>query len=223
MSEVLSAAPPAPTYRRHAWGWPAGSVRALLALAVLGLLWAVTLIHPRGETEAEAVRHLPTVVLSLQVLMVLMLVHFFTAHGKTIGRHISTASPLHAAGRLDPFRPGGRLHRPVRAAPLQPRRFRRGAAGGCVWSLLLELVVVLVAYFAGHLISGVVRRIWGNPPPAPYQDLEAWVSMLAMIGLVVVVLLHFGNLKLAAENRVPLDYAQAVLSGLIGLYFGARS
>ena len=35
---------------------------------------------------------------------------------------------------------------------------------------------------------------------------------------------HLVNLGISAgENRIPLDIAQAVLSGLIGLYFGARS
>ncbi len=89
--------------------------------------------------------------------------------------------------------------------------------------MLLEIVVVLVAYFAGMLISGLVHSIWGNPPPAPYQDLEAWVAMLALVGLVVVALLHLINWKMPAGSQISVDYAQAILSGLIGLYFGARS
>lgn len=84
--------PPPP--RRHAWGLPAGSVRALLALAVLGLLWVVALFHPHGETVTEADKHLPMIMISLQILMVLILVHFFTAHGKTIGRHLTGHPPL---------------------------------------------------------------------------------------------------------------------------------
>jgi hypothetical protein len=229
MSDVPSAAPPAPaavparTFQRHAWGLPAGSVRAILALAVLGLLWAAALFHPRGETVGEAEKHLPTVLLSLQVLMVLMLVHYFTAHGKTIGRHISGAAPLHAPGGTIRFVLAGGYIGLCVLLLYNHADFDAGPDKDVLWSLLLELVVVLVAYFVGHAITGVVHTFWGNPPPAPYQDLEAWVAMLAMIGLVVVVLMHLGNLKLAVENRVPMDYAQAVVSGLIGLYFGARS
>jgi len=215
-------AAPTPVLRRHAWGWPAGSVRALLALGVLGLLWFIALYHPHGETVAEADKHLPMLLISLQILMVLMLVHFFTAHGKTIGRHISTASPLGL--------PAGSI-RFILAA---------GYIGLCVllfynhadfalpehtqlWPLLLVLIVVLMAYFAGMILSAVVRRIWGDPPPAPYQDLEAWVSMLAMLGLVVIVLIALINRKVSAEYQIPMDEAQAVVSGLIGLYYGARS
>ena len=225
MSQVQPAPPlaPAPVFRRHAWGWPAGSVRALLALGVLGMLWALALVHPQGETVGQAEKHLPTILLSLQVLMVLMLAHFFTAHGKTIGRHISTASPLGL--------PGGSIRFVLAAGYIglcalllyNHADFDLGPSKDVLWSLLLEIVVVLVAYFAGMLISGVVRKIWGDPPPAPYQDLEAWVAMLAMVGLVVVALMHLINWKVAVENRIPMDYAQAVLSGLIGLYFGARS
>ena len=98
----LSRPPP----RRHAFGLPAGSVRALLALAVLGLLWTVALTHPHGETVSEADKHLPTILIGLQILMVLILVHFFTAHGNTIGRHISGASPLGLPGGSIRFRSG---------------------------------------------------------------------------------------------------------------------
>ena len=99
MSNVLqSATVLTPTPRRHALGMPAGSVRALLALALLGLLWATALTHPYGETISEADKHLPTILIALQILMVLVLVHFFTAHGHTIGRHISGASPLGMPG-----------------------------------------------------------------------------------------------------------------------------
>ena len=81
MSNVMQPTTvPTPTPRRFALGLPAGSVRALLALAVLGLLWAVALTHPHGETVSDADKHLPTILIALQILMVLILVHFFTAH-----------------------------------------------------------------------------------------------------------------------------------------------
>ena len=64
---------------------------------------------------------------------------------------------------------------------------------------------------------------WGDPPPGPYLDLEAWVAMLAMIGLGVIVLIQLINQKVAEQYQIPLDTTEAVVSGLIGLYFGARS
>ena len=223
MSNVMQPAvvlTPAP--RRHALGLPAGSVRAILALAVLGLLWAVALTHPHGETVSEADTHLPTSLIALQSLMVLILVHFFPAHGHTIGRHISTASPLGLPGGMI------RFILAVGYIGLSVLLLYNGAdfdlpEKGALWSLLLELVVVLVSYFAGMLLSGFVRMVWGEPPPAPYQDMEAWVAILALLGLGIVVLIHLINRNVASENKISLDVAEAVLSGLIGLYFGARS
>ena len=228
MSDVSPPTATAPVYartpapRRHAWGLPAGSVRALLALAVLGLLWTIALFHPPGEKVAEADKHLPMILLSLQVLMVLILAHYFTAHGKTIGRQVSGASPLGL--------PGGsiRFVLAVGYIGLGVFLFYNHAdfelpEKTSLWSLLLELVVVVVSYFVGMLLSRFVLLVWGDPPPGPYQDLEAWIAMLALLGLGITVLIHMINRTVSVENQIPLDVAQAVLSGLIGLYFGARS
>ena len=226
MSDVPTPATLAPAPRRHAWGLPAGSIRALLALAVLGLLWAVALTHPPGERVADADKHLPMIMISLQILMVLILVHFFTAHGKTIGRQVSTASPLGLPGGSIRFiLAGGWIGLGVflfynHADFELPEKTS-------LWSLLLLLVVVLICYFIGMILSAMVRMFWGDPPPAPYQDIEAWVAMLALVGLGIVVLVHLVRGSLSAESRDNLagmlDVTQAVVSGLIGLYFGARS
>src|SRR5213078_3937167 len=60
---------------RHALGLPAGSVRALLGLAVLGLLWVMALKLPQK---------LPLSFVYLQSLMLVILAHYFAAHGKTV-------------------------------------------------------------------------------------------------------------------------------------------
>src|SRR5579859_6953824 len=79
---------PAPQgYQRHALGLPAGSVRAILALGILGLLW---LFVYRYDDD----HRLPLEFIYLQILMLLMLASYFTAHGKTVGRQVSPRSPL---------------------------------------------------------------------------------------------------------------------------------
>jgi hypothetical protein len=225
MSQTPPVPAPAPAYRRHALGWPAGSVRSLLALGVLGLLWAVALFHTAGQSVKEAQQHLPAFLLSLEVLMVLILVHFFTAHGKTIGRHVSGASPLHV--------PSGSVRFVLMAGYIglcvllfyNHANFElpEHTENTFVFWLLVQIVVVMACYFAGVLISKVVHVIWGDPPPAPYQDLEAWAALLAVVGLGVIVLLHLINGSTSKQLQIPLDYPQAVTSGLIAIYFGARS
>src|SRR5207245_7319491 len=85
----------APQYRRHALGLPAGSIRALLAFLVLAVLWLLALFANRAEGETYATRPLPLAFVYLQYVMILILAHFFAAHGSTIGRHVSPSSPLH--------------------------------------------------------------------------------------------------------------------------------
>ncbi|HVS38818.1 MAG TPA: hypothetical protein VMS17_24895 [Gemmataceae bacterium] len=219
---TASAAAPAPTYRRHAWGWPAGSVRAILALGVLALLWIVALFHPAGESLKDAQHHLPVFLISLQVLMVLILAHYFTAHGKTIGRHVSGAHPLHVPGGVIRFvLAGGYIGLCVLLFKDQAD-FQLPKDTSLQW-LLIQIAAVLVAYFVGLLITRGVHLLWGDPPPAPYQDIEAWVALLAMVGLGVIVMIHLMNQSVSTQNQIPLDGTQAVVSGLIGLYFGARS
>src|SRR5438876_10483917 len=89
-------APAAPQYRRHALGLPAGSIRALLAFMVLAVLWLLALFANRAEGEAYALaKPLPLAFIYLQYVMILILAHFFAAHGNTIGRQVSPHSPLH--------------------------------------------------------------------------------------------------------------------------------
>ena len=198
MSQVPPA-PPAPTFRRHAWGWPAGSVRALLALGILGLLWVIVLIHP-GEKTSQAEKHLPTLLLSLQVLMVLC----SPTSSRPTARRSGGTSARHRrwacrAGRFaSSWRPATSV---VRGPPLQPRRFRRGAESGCP-----GVVAARDRRGAGGLLRrdahlGRGPHDLGDPPPSPYQDLEAWVAMLALIGLVVVALLHLINWKVPPERK----------------------
>src|SRR5260370_3205132 len=73
-----AAAPPRP---RHALGLPAGSVRAMLALSVLGVLWA--LVYGAEHLHEK----LPLTFVSLMFLMTLILAHYFAAHGNTIGKN----------------------------------------------------------------------------------------------------------------------------------------
>src|SRR5437870_2858126 len=86
----MSSQHPAPAPQRHALGLPAGSIRALLALAVLGCLWLVAYRSVEQGPDTK----LPLEFVYLQFLMVLILAHYFSAHGNTIGSTVSRKSPL---------------------------------------------------------------------------------------------------------------------------------
>jgi hypothetical protein len=79
--------------RRHAFNLPAGSVRAILTLSILGISWLLVLFA-REKEAGETVRHVPLVFIYLQLLMILILGHYFTARHTPLPEGESSALGL---------------------------------------------------------------------------------------------------------------------------------
>jgi hypothetical protein len=198
------------TWYRYPLGLPAGSVRALLAFCLLGLLWALAL-NERGKT-------LPDIYLYLHALMTLMLAHYFAAHGSSIGNRPGQRPPL--------FLPRGSVRFLLTA----------GVAGLLVWfgmhwdeytmptKIPMELpFVVLGGFLAGYLVQRVLTR--GKQPPYWLQDVEAWIALLCMLCLAGALLFHLfikPTLDNPAEWQMQ-EFANPILAGAISFYIGARS
>jgi hypothetical protein len=206
--------------RRHALGLPAGSIRAVLALAVLGLLWLVVLFPLPGQAEALGHRKMDLVFVYLQMLMVLILAHFFTAHGGSIQSHPEAASPLGL--------PRGSVRFLLLAGYLGLTYY--------LWhnhlsfdyppqaEFLLLLALLLSAFFLGHIITGLVLRMSGGTLPYGFQDFQAWIALLALLGLgAILVVQLFINPTLAEPQRLTMQWVEEGLAALVGFYFGARS
>jgi hypothetical protein len=199
---------------RHALGLPAGSVRAILALSILGLLWLIVYkYHGPGTT-------LPVVFIYLQILMVLILAHYFSAHGHTIGSNVSARSPLGLPGGsvrlLLLLGYGGLtyfLYQNQADFELPPKE-----------NFLMLIALVLGGFFLGHYLTMFVKAISFGTLPYWFQDLQAWIALLAMIALSGLVVIHmFINPSVSPEQQVgslPLD---TVLAALVGFYFGSRT
>jgi hypothetical protein len=201
---------------RHPLGLPAGSVRAILALAVLGLLWALAL-----TCEDK----LPTLYLYLESLMVLILAHYFAAHGNSIAGHSQARHPL--------FLPRGSIRFLLTA----------GVIGLMVWygmhwanhPSLSEFpfylpLALLGGFLGGYLLTHVVRALNGGQLPYWFQDIEAWLALLCMLGLGIGFALHMFIVPSLEEDsifrtRIPelAELADPVLAGVISFYFGSRS
>jgi hypothetical protein len=85
-------------------------------------------------------------------------------------------------------------------------------------------LVLLAGFFVGYLLTRLVRTLAGGQTPFWYQDLEAWVSLLAMLGLgfeLVYYLFIWPDLR--PDQRLNLAQFESGLAAVIGLYFGARS
>jgi hypothetical protein len=210
-----------PQYQRHALGWPAGSIRALLAVGVLAYLWILALAPgEHGEKLLGQRKEVSQAFIYLQFLMVLILAHFFAAHGKTIGAHVSQRSPLGMpTGSVRFLLLAGYLGLAYFLYSTKPE-FQMPETG----PVLLLLAVLLSAFVLGHWLTGVMRALGGGVVPAWFQDVQAWFALmgLLLLGIVMIVRLVI-NTSLPFEKQVHPETMEAILAGVVGFYFGARS
>lgn len=215
----MATHPTAPPLR-HALGLPAGSIRALLALGVLGYMWLLALGKDRNGDPILAMPQASLAFVYMQFLMVLILAHFFSAHGSSIGQQVSRRSPLGL--------PRGTMRVILLA----------GYLGLAVWSfqqrasfklpdtapVFLMLLVLVTAYMIGYITNGAMRFLSGGRLPAWFQDVQAWFALMGLLLLGVVLLVRLViNREVAPENQLTLENTEMILAGVVGLYFGARS
>jgi hypothetical protein len=210
----------APIKPRHALGLPAGSIRAILALGVIGYLWLLVLSPGKdGASLLAGGGQASRAFIYLQVLMVLILAHFFTAHGKSIGSAVSDRSPLGM--------PRGSVRLFLLASYLglayymyhQKLEFQLPETG----PVLLDLAILVSAFIFGHLSTSVVHGISGTLP-AWYQDIQAWFALLALLTLGIIVLIRLViNTNVGYERQIDPEVVEMALAGFVGFYFGARS
>jgi hypothetical protein len=91
-------------------------------------------------------------------------------------------------------------------------------------AFFLLLLVLFSGFFFGHLLTAAVRGVSGGTLPFWFQDIQAWVALLSMGVLAVLMIIElFINPSLSLENKIDMPTLEAILAGLVGFYFGARS
>lgn len=213
MSTVSTARP------RQALGMPAGSIRALLAFGVLGYLWALALVHGQDGKPILTDKRASQAFIYLQVLMVLILAHFFIAHGKTIGGHLG-GSPLGLPrGSVRFLLLGGYLGLAYYTYTTQPD-FQIPETG----PVLLMLAILLTAFILGHAVTSLMLWSGKGLLPAWFQDIQAWFALMGVIlmGIVVIVRVLI-NASMPLERQLDPNVVESILAGVVGFYFGARS
>ncbi|MFO0877252.1 MAG: hypothetical protein U0840_07740 [Gemmataceae bacterium] len=207
----MSTAPGA--FPRHALGLPAGSVRALLAFGILGYLWVLALSPGNDPRISQAFIY-------LQMLMVLILAHFFAAHGKNIGGHISGQSPLGMPRGSVRFLLLGGYIGLAYFMFVNKRDFEVPQTA----PVLLMLAILLTSFLIGHWLTHFVFYMSRGQLPAWFQDVQAWFALIGMLILGIIVIFRLViNISLPLESQVNLDGLEMALAGIVGFYFGARS
>lgn len=201
-------------YMRHPLGLPAGSVRALLTLMVLGIFWTLVVISQTKEVEVPDY---------LYYLMFLMLGHYFAARGHTNRAGVQETHPLYLpAGTLRFLIIVGFLAVVGWVFYRDPGFFRRLKVADTSYLPLL----VLAAFFVGLLVSRFSERVLAGPFGLPpwYQDIQAWISLLAVLGLAVEIIIRLViNPTLKSDEQLRLPGWEGALAAVIAFYFGVRS
>jgi hypothetical protein len=217
MSVAPVAPPTIPPTPRYALGLPAGSVRALHTLLIVGLVCALLLI-PGREGRPTPIRPY------LIYLLLLAIGHFFAAHGNTIARADAIAPPpLHL--------PAGLVRALIMLALVATVIYKLLTDYNGLVSQLEASVqlfrdeaylylpfIILAGFFVGVVFRWVTRgdrTYWG-------QDLQAWVSLVSVLLLAVDALI-----RLVVETSLPanldLPTWESILAGVVAFYFGERS
>jgi hypothetical protein len=204
----------AASVKRHALGLPAGSVRATHILGIVGLVCGLLLVPP------ERGLHVPPYLI---YLLFLGLGHYFAAHGADIAASNSGgSSPLYLpAGTvrvLIVLLLGGTIGWRIYSNPealLQNFTESLDDMKGQPYVLL----AILGAFFLGV----IVRRLMGRDnPPQAWQDFEAWLSLISLVGLLAAAIVHL-VVNASVMEQFSLPVSEGILGAGIAFYFGARS
>jgi hypothetical protein len=215
--DIVPAAPTEPPpRRRHPLGLPPGSVRALLILMIMGTIWLLLLMPEEKNIEVP---------LYLYYLQFLTLGSYFSARSNApVGQHppplylprgsirtLIILGFLGVIGHLIYLDPGGFSHRQLLSATDKD-------------ATLLMPVVMIGAYIVGAILAAASYKLFNGPlgMPAWYSDVQAWVSLIAVLGLGIEVVLQLIVFP-TVENPPKLPQMQLILSAIVSFYFGARA
>lgn len=197
--------PPTLDWRKiHALGLPAGSVRALLALGVVGTVSGLIIRDPGTPLPDH-----------LESLLFVVIGHYFAARGQAVAHPDSGPPPL--------FLPRGSVRLLLVAALVTVGVLVFRQDGIQALRGLFTLILAF-AFLLGLLLARVARWVARRRtrPSRWFADLQAIVGLLAVAALALQ--LFVGGVLPGPETlgvgRIGVEQG---LAGLIGFYFGARS
>lgn len=184
----------------QALGLPAGSIRALLALAMFGAVWTHLLVNPEHRLPEY-----------LQNLMFIILGHYFAARGKPASETPGPNPLWLPRGVMRVVFIAGFV---VIAALLVQQGHARFDDPGSLSPGILTLVLV-----AGFLLGVVTTKlVCARKLPRPVEDIRAVLSLAAA---VVLVLMVFDVWE--PPLSIQRFWIEDVLAAMVGFYFGSRS
>lgn len=207
----MSTRPTATDLERQPLRLPAGSLRATMSLFIAALFWLFILLPEEKRIPV------PLFLYFLAGMVMLFLFAFRRSERASLspgpwGLPTGVFRFVLIGGTLLVVALHFYLYRELPLSRLVPEPDQLSQ-----WPSLT--VALLGGLSLGWLVGQGPWRRW-----AVFQDFQAWVSLLAMLGLFVeVIVILFINPNL--ERNPPLDLRtfEAVLTGIIAWYFGSRA
>lgn len=201
----------AQTNVRHPLGLPPGSVRGILALGITGL-FCFHLLQP-GDHDGR-------VPLYLHALLPMILVYF-----AVLGKSHSQAGAMFPAPL---WLPRGTIRLLVLVGLIAPVAFLLYSDPQTLRHRMVPAAEELkhwpetLSALLGGFLLGYVARLgpWRNRPA--FQDVIAWVSLLALVLFVVEVLIEV-IIQPGLTKRLDPVTLRAILTAIVAFYFGVRS
>jgi hypothetical protein len=196
----------------YAFGLPAGSVRALLALTIFGGIWAWMYRRPDAEVPAY-----------LRDLMFIVMGHYFAARRKAESADVGPPPLYLPRGSVRTLLLAGCAT--VAGALVWQHRMLAHDAGEAAARLSHAGVTLILV--AGFMLGVVAAHLSRNGVPRWLEDLRAAVSLAAGAALLLLAfdLVHVpAGGRLHDVQRWLLQYrVEDVLAAVVGFYFGSRS
>lgn len=192
----------------YAYGLPAGSVRAILALMIFGAIWALILMHPYEEVPSY-----------LRDLMFIIMGHYFAI--RRDGPPTVGPPPLYLPrGTIRLILVAGF----IAVGTLLVRRHQVTARDE--GTLHLNHAAVTLILVAGFML-GVIVAHFSHHTSRLVEDIRATVSLACGIALLLML---FGLVRLPDTPEVRafqhwiLHYrVEDILAAAVGFYFGSKS
>jgi hypothetical protein len=195
---------------RHALGLPAGSVRAILALAVLGSLVLIVLLHKQD------VKGVDSLYVYLWGALFLIMANYFT-----LRTHWNAEGPQ----PLGLPRGSVRFFLVAGLVALVIWLWQNNSLFGTMPRLPSGVFILVPGGFLFGWFTGRLAHVFfRDGEPAWYQDIQAWVSIIAMgILIIVMLLVMFINPGMSEEKQIDTTTWDGILVAIVSFYFGART
>ncbi|HYT87971.1 MAG TPA: hypothetical protein VEL76_04570 [Gemmataceae bacterium] len=208
---VIVPTMPQPIY---AFGWPPGSIRAMLTLIIVAIACALILISKHNNQPIPVPAY-------LVYLLFLAVAFYFGARGQT---HHDTNVPPPL------YLPRGCVRLIILAALTATVTYKivndrtgledqfRASFDAAKTQPLLPLVV-----FGGFFVGVIVRAIIGRHERSAWaQNMEAWFALIAVLMMSIAALIDL-VIKPTLPQWVDLPTWEGILGGVVSFYFGVRS